>query len=204
MQLVELRTPVVFADANGDGVFRLGCLGDSNTVDLVASRGWCERLEARLAQPDFDIVNVSGSGATATANLVFQSDAAQQMETVLGRDPDAVVLAFGTNDLFQGRVPTQIHDAIVDQCAVAEQAGLPCFVATIPPFGPCTGLSCLSIAMTNLLLHETFGDRVLEFFDGLGLPHLLDDWYHLNDLGRQVCADRAFELFAHPIVTELP
>ena len=111
--VVHRIAPVAFADANGDGVWRLGCVGDSNTMILPELRpDWCEIVREAFDDRDFEVVNVAVQGATVvTPNLLFTSDATQQMAEVLPHAPDAVVLAFGTNDRFQGSTPQQIEAA---------------------------------------------------------------------------------------------
>ncbi len=201
IQVVERQVPVVFEDVNGDGIYRLGCVGDSNTVHLATRAGWCERLRARIGDPDFEVVNVAVAGATVTPNLLFDSDATQQMEEVLLHAPDAVVLAFGTNDVFQGRSALAIHDAYLAQEATSQQAGIAFYVATTPPIGTCP---CPAIGLGNMMLHETFGDRALEFNDGFTSEYFGPDGYHLSELGRELRAERAFAMFANPFVYEVP
>jgi len=200
LQVAERDVPVVFPDANGDGIYRLGCVGDSNTTHLLSRPGWCELLAERIADPEFEVVNVATSGATVTPNRVFGSDAGQQMAAVLAHEPDAIVLSFGTNDLFQNRSPAEIHDAYLEQQAVADAAGVAFYVARTPPVGPCLGFACFNIVATNALLDESFPGRVLDFFTGFGVTHLLDDWYHLNALGHALRAERAFATLANPFV----
>src|SRR5690606_33222144 len=104
------------------------------------------------------VINVAENGATVNPNLRFTSDATMQMADVLQRSPDVLILAFGTNDVFQGRTPQQIHDRYVEQQAVAGAAGIPVFVATTPPIIGCQ--NCTSrIVSGNDLLRKTFAGR---------------------------------------------
>lgn len=204
LTVVERDVPVVFPDVNDDGIFRLGCVGDSNSVDRLVQPSWCTLLEERLDDPDFEVVNVSVSGGTVAPNRVFPIDVAQQMEAVLAHAPDALVLSFGTNDLLQNRAPTEVRDAYLAQQAVAAAAGVAFYVAKTPPIGPCQGFACFYILASNLLLDETFPGRLLEFYDGFGITHLHDDWVHLNAAGQMLRATRAFEVLANPFVHDAP
>ncbi|HEY8515374.1 MAG TPA: GDSL-type esterase/lipase family protein [Candidatus Binatia bacterium] len=196
LQILEDRPPVRFADVDGDGIYRLGCLGDSNTVDHSEQASWCTLLAAAIDDPTFEVINVAVAGATVTKNLKLDSDATSQMAQVLAHRPDAVVLAFGTNDLFQLRSPAVILAAYLAQEARALAAGVAFYVATTPPHAACRNRGCLALEETNRLLRESFPGRLLEFFDGFTAEHFLADGYHLNEAGQRLRAERAFELFA--------
>lgn len=201
LHVVEERVPVVFPDVNGDGAYVLGCVGDSNTVSRPAQGDWCAQLHAKIADPDFRVVNVAVSGATVVVpNRFYDSDAAQQMDEVLALQPDAVVLSFGTNDLFQGRSPLEIHDAYVAREARAVAAGVAFFVATTPPIANCGGLSCPAILASNGLLRPTFAGRIVEFFDGFLATYFHADGFHVNPAGHALRAERAFATLANPAV----
>lgn len=192
-QVVEEISPLGFRDVDGDGVYRLGCVGDSNTSLLAGFTKWCEIIRNTLSDPDFAVINVAENGATVNLNLRFTSDATMQMADVLQRSPDVLILAFGTNDIFQGRTPQQIHDRYVEQQAAADAAGVPLFVATTPPIIGCP--NCVSrIAAGNDLLRTTFAGRVIEFHTGFAAEHFIQDGYHCNDLGQQLRAERALQV----------
>ena len=193
-QVIEEIPPLGFRDVDGDGVYRLGCVGDSKTSLLAGFTKWCEIIRNALFDPDFAVINVAENGATVNPNLRFTSDATMQMADVLQRSPDVLILAFGTNDVFQGRTPQQIHDRYVEQQAVAGAAGIPVFVATTPPIIGCQ--NCTSrIVSGNDLLRKTFAGRVIEFHTGFAAQHFIEDGYHCNDLGQQLRAERALEAF---------
>lgn len=201
--VVRRTAPVAFADVDGDGVWRLGCVGDSNTMVLPIRPAWCELLRDALDDPDLEIVNVAVNGGTVvTPNVLFSSDATQQMAEVLPQRPDAVVLAFGTNDRFAGSTPQQIEAAYETQAAVAAAAGVAFYAATTPPVGVCigggAGLPCLRIAEQNALLRAAFTTHVLEFNDGFSTPHFKDDRIHLNTAGQVLRAERALDVLAPP------
>lgn len=198
VQVVEQVVPVVFADADRDGVHRLGCVGDSNSTTFPGLPGWCERLRTMVDDPDFAVVNVAEGGATVVSpNLMFESDATMQMQQVLARKPDAVVLSFGTNDVFQGRTSTEIHAAYLAQEAVALAAGVEVFVATTPPLNDCGGPTCPLVMASNALLRASFPGRIIEFFDGFAAEHFAADGYHVNVAGQALRAERAFAVLAN-------
>lgn len=190
VQVAAPSPPVSFADVNGDGVYRLGCVGDSNTSAIHGPR-WCELLQEALGVAGFEIVNVAQVGATVTPSVRSRPEAASQMATVLALEPDAVALAFGTNDRMLGRTPAEIHDAYVVQAATAAAAGVAFFVATTPPLGGCVGEECPRIFELNAMLHATFGATVLEFFAGFTGEHMHPDRIHVNAAGQALRAERA-------------
>ena len=188
-QVVEEIPSVKFRDADADGVYRLGCVADSNTALRPGITKWCELVRDALSDPDFDVVNVAVGGATVNPNLRFASDATMQMAEVLPQKVDAVVLAFGTNDVFQGRTPAQILDAYLAQQATADAAGVDFYVATTPPIIPCQ--NCTGIEVGNDLLRDAFAGRVVEFHTGFGSEHFGPDGYHCSAAGQQLRAERA-------------
>lgn len=194
--------PVLFPDTNGDGVHRLACLGDSNTFLPPGSAipRWCELLAGMIDAPSFEVVNVARAGATVCPNLFFDSDAAQQLEEALGHAPDAVVLAFGTNDRLQGRATDVVLAAYVTQAEAAEAAGLAVYVATTPPLGGCTGAACPRIYRANILLALTFPEQIVDFFGGFASEHFPpDDRIHLNAGGQRLRAERALAAIGSPL-----
>lgn len=205
VQVAEQTVPAAFADVDGDGVYRLGCLGDSNTIAFPNQPAWCEILRGEIDDPDFAIVNVAVAGATAvTPNLRFDSDAAMQMNEIVGQHLDAVVLAFGTNDAFDGRTGVQIRDAYLAQQATADALGIGFFVATTPPIHDCTGPACPSILEGNALLRSAFAGRVLEFFDGFTDDDFSPDGVHVNAAGQALRASRGLAVLANPFVYGAP
>lgn len=188
--------PVMFPDVNHDGVYRLGCVGDSNTASPTPNvRKWCEMLADAIGEPDFEIVNVAVAGATVTPNLRFDSDATQQMAEVLALEPDAIVLAFGTNDFLQQRSVDEIVDAYVVQSETAAAAGVAFFVGATPPMGGCSGTGCGQIYELNQRLAEVFPGHVADFFSGfIDADYRVPDRIHLNDAGQALRAERALEV----------
>jgi hypothetical protein len=199
-QVVRERAPVRFEDLDGDGLYVLGCVGDSNTSFQRTRPKWCELVRDEIGDPDVQVVNVAVEGATVTPNLVFPSDATQQMATGLAASPapDALVLAFGTNDVLQGRSGVEIRDAYLTQRATADAAGLPFYVATTPPTWRCEINGCSHIVAGNVLLRDAFAGSVVEFFTDVPAAHLDADGYHVNEAGQRLRAQRALEFLRNP------
>src|SRR5688500_16183557 len=88
-------------DANGDGTVVVACLGDSNTDRRWPPPGtpkWCELAAERV--PAWRFVNHAVSATTVTRNDEPPGWSGPQLDAALASDvPDAVVLAFGTNDV---------------------------------------------------------------------------------------------------------
>lgn len=191
--------PVRFRDANGDGVFRLACLGDSNTAKGPTPK-WCEILAALIDDRRFEVVNLGWGGATVCENLRFKSDAAQQMEQALAAEADAVVLAFGTNDSLQGRRAEESLAAYQAQADVALTAGLDVFVAETPPMGGCIDEGCGAVWRLNGFLADAFPGRVVDFFTGFGNEMFgAFDLIHLNAAGQMLRAERALAVIGSPL-----
>lgn len=187
--------PVRFSDANGDGVFRLGCLGDSNTAHPAGSaEKWCEKLATLIGDPRFEVVNVAVSGATVTERS-SRSTATEQLEAMLAYEPDALVLAFGTNDRMLGGTPAEIRDAYQ---VIADVAGLPTYVATTPPAWPCMADGCPLIAAQNALLYDAFEGRTVDFFGGMQRADMLDA-LHFNAAGQELRAERVLAVIGSPL-----
>ena len=191
--------PVIFRDANGDGVYRLACLGDSNTSLVHGVAKWCEMLAERVR--GLEVVNVAVSGATVvTPNLRWESDATQQMAAALSLDVDAVLLAFGTNDRMQGRTTDEVIEAYLEQAEVAAFAGVTFYAAATPPMGGCMGAGCSWIVATNLLLHLAFPGSVVDFFTGVTDQHFrVPDRIHHNAAGQELRAERTAAMIASPL-----
>lgn len=192
--------PVMFPDANGDGVHRLACLGDSNTVPVpeLGIVKWCELLAEMV--PGLEVVNLGWGGATACPNLVFKSDAALQLQQALLRDVDAVVLAFGTNDRMQRRSVDEIVDAYVAHAEVGAAAGVDVFVATTPPMGGCSGEGCTQLYTLHLRLSSVFAGRVIDFFSGVSDEHFrVPDLIHMNGAEQALRAERAAAVVGSPL-----
>lgn len=208
LQRVDLGRPFDFSDANGDGILRLGCLGDSNTEASPTLTHWCEMLISLVGDPRFEVVNFAVSGATA---IPTGNDASMQIEAALAPSVhlDAAVLAFGTNDtnlvhfstdpaLFESQI-TAIADAIEQHAATLAAAGLSVYVATTPPrwkalFGP-NGYNERITALNDEIRARIPDSALIEFYAGFHPdPSEIGDGVHLNRRGQDKRAWRALRV----------
>ncbi len=200
LQVVEQIAPVRFLDANGDGRFVLGCLGDSNTVASPSFKRWCDRLKERVNDSQFRIHNIAVSGATANSNLNPAqpgNDLPNQMAEIPSLRPalDAVVMSFGTNDIFQGRPPETVVDAYLAAAELAEARGLAVYVTTTPPLRGCLDAGCPGAEAQNALIRTAFPGQFIEFYDGIHEAQFADG-IHFNADGQMLRMQRAFDMIA--------
>lgn len=185
-----------FPDANGDGVWRLACLGDSNTEPFppFRPRKWCEYLEEVPDDALFQTINISHGGATAnpqTRDPTWE-DAFLHTAMATQAGADAIISAYGTNDLLQGYSPTEYVEAHRMHEATAAAGGIPTyFAATVPIIG--TNPAQTWPRQVNDLLRIEFAGRTAEFFEGFQFDEHHLDGLHLNDAGQRLRADRAWE-----------
>src|SRR5262249_26097624 len=96
-------------DVNGDGRVVVACLGDSNTESRwpppYTPKSW--EMAAETA-PGWTFVTHAVGGATVTRPTDDHSFADRQLDLALADRPDAVVLAFGTNDVRAGRTTPEV------------------------------------------------------------------------------------------------
>src|SRR5437867_3408282 len=122
-------------DVNGDGRVVISCLGDSNTETQwpqPGTRRWCEF--AAEDAPGWVFRNHAVGGTTVTEPGRPAIWAMLQLDAALAEDrPDAVVFAFGTNDVRAGRPTGEIVAAYRTAVERAERAGPLPFVALAPP-----------------------------------------------------------------------
>ena len=206
IQQVNLRTPLAFPDADGDGVWRLGCLGDSNTAPVASLERWCERLVDLVDDPRFTVDNLAVAGATAIPSA---NSAATQVAGAI--DPalrlDAAAIAFGTNDtnlvhfstdpdLFDSQV-ANIVGHLAAHVATLEAHGLTVYVATVPPrfkalFGP-DGFNERVVAVNDGIRSTFAASSLIEHYDYFHAdPSEIADGVHLNQRGQDKRAWRAF------------
>lgn len=196
----DLEHRLTFDDINGDGVLRLSCLGDSNTsIDLRRFPvSWCTAIAYFIWNPRFQTWNHSVIGATLIPGARI-SPAPEQLETALSRGADAVVLAFGTNDLFAGDSPERIVTAYLKLVEQAEKSGLTVYVATTPPTNQKGAAGAAQVTPLNSLIEETFPSaQVIDFHSGFSAAHFLDG-LHVTPVGQMLRAERAaLRLIATP------
>lgn len=183
-----------FPDANGDGVWRVACLGDSNTATFqLAPRKWCEYLQDLADDALFETVNISHRGATVNpqTNNPTWEDAFLHTAVATQAAVDAIVSAYGTNDLLQSYSPTDFVEAHRQHAATAASGGIPVYYAATAPI---IGASSQSWSReANDLLRLEFPERSPEFFEGFVFEEHHSDGLHLNDAGQHLRAERAWE-----------
>lgn len=199
--VANLRDELTFPDVNGDGVWHLSCLGDSNTwAGFYGS--WCNGLaggaSAGIWNDKFTVTNYGELGAQVANYSPNSTHGPSQLQEVLAAgDSDAVVLAFGTNDLAQGdKTPWQTLAAYLDLAGDAEAAGLTVFIALTPPIIGNAAANA-EIDALNVLLELVFpAARVLDFNTGFDARHYLGDGVHMNGEGHNKRAVRAKDRLA--------
>ena len=176
------------------------CLGDSNTA---AAPSWCDMLQVLLPGRGWRFVNRAQAYAVSSHPEEFPLNGRSQLMRSLAADGgDAVILAFGTNDLLLGfavadglgvSMDGSLLDRVVDNYLslrkVARDAGRRTFVASTPPlatqnrpfYEPVNPL----VAELNRRLREAFSPAELIDFDST-MDEATDyrDAYHLNVVGQ--------------------
>jgi lysophospholipase L1-like esterase len=233
IKVVDPGVPVspVVHDDDHDGFIGIACLGDSNTlVGLPTTPEWCERLAQEIgAEPRtlFDLftepanntlvktLNYALGGGTA---LDFyppgypirgrysgvQAQAALNDSFGLG-SADALVYAFGTNDLriadgIQGP-PTIPQDEVVDRVVAEYQGaagtvaatGRQSFFALTPPIyppadhipGEIFDLNGAIVALNEQLTAELPAASILDFWSDMLVPDYDADGLHFSVSGEE-------------------
>jgi hypothetical protein len=138
-------------DIDHDGVVRVVCLGDSNTLPQgppappPAGQGWCTRVASSMPEvvvlgPSNEDVPVPATffstgwgtaGAIETNNPAVE-DGPEQVARATGElNADVLVMSFGSADLLRGQTPTDIWKALLDLGAQA--GGRRVYTALVPP-----------------------------------------------------------------------
>jgi lysophospholipase L1-like esterase len=174
------------------GVTRVACAGDSNTCmgpPSTCGTGlefpqWCELLDA---EPGFETVNLAIGGGSALSSPFskgspdYDIEGIAQLERALAVDVDAVIFAFGTNDLqFSTGTIAEITAEIVSLVERARIEGLHAFAIVVPPTSP--PIEPLDTEGLNAALSAQL-DGVQLIRDALGPADLLPDGIHMNASG---------------------
>ena len=194
--LQDLEVPnwhVTFPDIHGDGRTGLACLGDSNTIAWFRDQ-WCEKLETLIPDSRFFIRNFSVAGVTATGNEAgsgtHQLDAALQSEAI-----DALVVAFGTNDLRLRRKSWPAEEVLAtykDLQARTLATGRRFFIATTPPiFGPNEELSKTIRELNELIRSQFSPEAIIDFDSGFTASMFRPDGVHLMPNAQSLRTTRA-------------
>jgi alpha-tubulin suppressor-like RCC1 family protein/lysophospholipase L1-like esterase len=172
-------------DRDADGRLVVVCLGDSNTARRTgAPASWCERLGGMLPGASWQIVNRGLGGATAVPDAsLLRAD--EPLVYALENDaPDAVILAYGTNDVLADAAVEEIVAAYRRLARRAREAGVVPFVALTPPLQPASSAANVGILALNRALREAFEPaRIIDFHAGFDPAHF-GDRLHLNESGQ--------------------
>ena len=187
------------SDLNGDGVTRIACLGDSNTdtrPQITGRISWCDTLGDLVAGNGWSTIN----GAAAGARVV--DIGSLHLATALTRDPDIVVMAYGTNDLGVNSVATIVakYAALKQQL---EAGGRSAMIALTPPTLPGTMINGVAFNGVVTQLNEAIlaafpSQTVIDFYTPMLLPNgsingaLYDDSIHMNTAGQNARAASAY------------
>lgn len=179
-------------DRNGDGRLRVVCLGDSNTQRTPGGPPtWCEHLGELLPEP-FEVVNRGIGGATAISGSLIQAHA--PLAYALENDePDAVILAFGSNDLIAGAEVDAIVEAYRAHVLRAYEEGVTAYVALTPPVTPRHKKGNRRVRELNEALVEAFPPALRIDFSDAAPEDLVDD-VHLGPSGQRKRARAAAEV----------
>jgi lysophospholipase L1-like esterase len=192
---IACSRPAVVRDVNGDGRVVIACLGDSNTESRWPppyTPKWCEI--AAETMPDWTFVNHAVGGATVTQRPDDHSFADRQLDGALADAPDAVVLAFGTNDVRAGRSTPEIVAAYRAAVARVTARGALAFVAGAPPLFPPEPEHAEALAALNAALRAEFADRLIDFASDMGRDDFEPDGVHPNAAGQRKRATAALHV----------
>jgi lysophospholipase L1-like esterase len=198
----ERRAPLpedragVLADRNGDGLIVVGCLGDSNTQIIpLRPRNWCEMLRDLMPEHGFATVNRGEGGATAVSEGSM-IHAADHLDYALAYDRvDAVVMAYGTNDLLIARAsPEEVVAAYRSFRTRAHAAGVDFFVALASPLLRELDSSGTGVEILNAEIAKAFHEKeIIDFFSDMQ-PDDYEDEIHLRDSGQAKRAAAAWKV----------
>jgi lysophospholipase L1-like esterase len=136
--LLSVTRFMSFGDSVTEGKLSLtlNSLTDSPSFSYPAKL--LEKLRSRYAAQEFTVLNEGMGGERVSASV-------SRFRAALAADhPEAVLLMDGVNDLNapdDGRIQAAV-DAMEELVRMAKEAGLPTFVATLPPFGGGPKASC--------------------------------------------------------------
>jgi alpha-tubulin suppressor-like RCC1 family protein len=190
-------------DRDGDGRISVACLGDSNTQPApTRPRTWCEGLLDHLPADRWRTVNRGEGGATAVefGSLIF---AGEHLDYAVENDAvDAVILAYGTNDLVFARAsPEEVGQAYARLRRRARAAGVDVFAALTPPVQPSAREINAEIVELNELVAQLFPEsRIIDFWSDMS-PEDYVDAVHLGESGhakRALAAREALSAAAGP------
>ena len=138
-----------------------------------------------MGNPAWKTVNRGWSGATAIG-LPSLRRAEEQLAYTLAFDvADAVILAYGTNDLLQEATPKAVLAATMGHVLRAREAGVESFVALVPPALEQSDAFDAAVEETNALLRRAIRpDRIIDFHTGFDAEDF-SDRIHFNEAGHR-------------------
>lgn len=192
LQIVDPLLNIVsfLTDANNDGKITVVCMGDSNT-DMAwwVGPSWCEQLRDLIGVgAPVRMENYGHGGGTATdLGLVYYVPSyagvylQQAFENVF---PDAVVFAYGTNDIGFGATIPQIISAYSAHVASTTAYGARAYVA-LTPFRRENATSTFNMqydALNSQILSElgTTTSGIIDFNSMIINPTDYQDFVHMN------------------------
>lgn len=184
-------------DTNGDGRIIVACLGDSNTESRWPppyTPKWCEAVAD--AQRGWVVANHAVGGATVTRPTDARSSADDQLDGALAGGPvDAVVLAFGTNDVRFGRTTHEIVAAYRAAMARVAAHGATAWVALAPPIFPPEPDRAAAIEALNAALRaDVPAPNLVDFATGMTPADFEPDGLHPNLAGQRKRAAAALRV----------
>jgi len=194
---VGCRSRCSIPDADRDGTIRIACLGDSRTDAHFDPNipSWCERLPTlRPTQKcsgkalPLTTRNYAVSGTEVTV-VAFQ----QEARALAPPTADALVVAFGVNDLYLGATVEEV--IVMYKALIRKGQGRPVFIATTPPayLGESDNAKRLnkSIERLNETVRSTFpASRVVDFDTGFTADLYIWDGLHGSNAMEALMASR--------------
>jgi lysophospholipase L1-like esterase len=136
--LLSVTRFMSFGDSITEGKLSLSLTSLIDSPSFSYPAKLLEKLSSRYTAQEFTVLNEGMGGERVSASI-------GRFRAALGTDhPEAVLLMDGVNDLNasdDGRVQAAV-DAMEQLVRIAKDAGLPTFVATLPPFGDGPKASC--------------------------------------------------------------
>lgn len=204
---LALVAAALLAWGRGSASQTLVCLGDSNTAEIPS---WCDLLP-ELLPGDWRVVN-RGQGFAIVGGPSGYITGGNQIAASLARDrPDAVVMAFGTNDLtlafaialnMKRPLEPALVEPVIEHYAElrdrARAAGARTFIALTPPvaterwpFG--AAVNDLVDALNERLRERFPADEIIDFHSPMDAGGDYRDAVHMNEAGQRKRARAACE-----------
>jgi lysophospholipase L1-like esterase len=171
-------------DWNEDGTIRIAVVGDSNTLPRTDGPSWCGQLTTAHQTIDWRCFAKAGLAA---------SEALPYIDTAIATQPDLLLIALGTNDIWRGASGSEVAERLQSLTAYAENLGVTVLVATVPRmfyFGPPVNDR---IADTNARLRLWRG-ALLDFDSDLIEEDYFSDGIHFVAAGQAKRTQRAEDL----------